>query len=94
MAWLYKHIADQRKVNGFDDPNLGGNRRRGKCGSDLDEDSPQFISAYGHHMKELRRDTDVMPKSRERHLDYGGINEFYAEYVADVKDADGGLEVA
>jgi len=45
-------------------------------------------------MKELRRDTDVMPNSRERHLDYGEINEFYAEYVADVKDADGGLEVA
>ena len=93
LAWLYKHIADQRKGNGFDDPNLGGNRRRGKCGSDMDEDSPQFMSAYGH-MKELRRDTDVMPNSRERHLDYGEINEFYAEYVADVKEADGGLEVA
>ena len=93
LAWLYKHIKAQRKGNGFDDPNLGGNRRRGKCGSDMDEDSPQFMSAYGH-MKELRRDTDVMPNSRERHLDYGEINEFYAEYVADAKEADGGLEVA
>ena len=26
--------------------------------------------------------------------DYGEINEFYAEYVADAKEADGGLEVA
>ena len=27
-------------------------------------------------------------------LDYGEINEFYAEYVADVKEVDGGLQVA
>ena len=27
LAWLYEHIADQRKGSGFDDPNLGGNRR-------------------------------------------------------------------
>ena len=85
LCFLCKHTVDQRKGNGFDDPNLGGNRRRGKCGYDMDEGSPQFMSAYGH-MKQLRRDTDVMRSSRERHLDYGEINEFYGEYVADVKD--------
>jgi hypothetical protein len=89
-SWTYKHVRNHRAGVTQDDPNWGGARSAAAVlpiGDSLaDEDSNQFMSALGW-LKGLREDTEIMPNTRERQLDYIEIGELYKEYVQDQKDA-------
>ena len=77
-------MRDFRTGIGHGDPKLGG-QRKGKAGYTDEDDSPQFMSAYGW-LTELWSDTGIIPNSRERHLDYIPQRMLHDEYYANVRE--------
>ena len=99
-SWTYKYLRDHKAGITQDDPNWGGDRSASSalisgvsgvsgvssCSLVDDADSVKYMSAFGW-LKGLREDTEIMPNTRERQLDYIEIGELYKEYVQDDKDA-------
>ena len=51
-----------------------------------DDDTPQFMSAFGW-LGDLREETEVMPNTRERQLDWIEAGELFKEYQEDQEEA-------
>lgn len=89
LPFLYHHRKRFLAGDRADDPNLGGNRRAvsgAQAGDAFDEDSVQ-VMAFKGWFKDLRDDTECMPNSRLRQLDYIQHNELFAECKQDLLDA-------
>ena len=89
-GWVHRFVRQAKLGIGGDDV-LGGNRKgkgKGKAAeavADAAEDSVEFMSAYGW-LKDLREDTECMPNTRERQMDFMEVSELYNEYVQDQLD--------
>ena len=53
---------------------------------DDDDDTPQFMSAFGW-LGDLREETEVMPNTRERQLDWIEAGELLKKYQEDQEEA-------
>ena len=82
-SWTYKHVRNHRAGVTQDDSNWSGARFAAAVlpiGDSLaDDDSNQFMSALGWLKEGLREDTEIIPNTRERQLDYIEIGELYKE---------------
>ena len=92
-GFLYNHRARFLGGDRADDPNLGGNRRgvsaavsAANAGDAFVDDTPEFMAFKGW-FQDLRDDTESMPNSRLRQLDYIEHNELFAECKKDLIDA-------
>ena len=85
-GYTYRRAREVRAGISQDDVQ-GGSRYKGTKVSDLaDDDSAAFMSAFGW-LGDLREETEVMPNTRERQLDWVEHNELYREYVTDSEEA-------
>lgn len=83
-GWVHRYMRLRKDGIGGDDKRGGNQKGKGKgaaaaVAADAAEDMPQFMSAYGW-LKDLRQDTECMPNTRERQLDFIEIGELYNEY--------------
>ena len=85
--FLYHHRKRFMGGDRADDPNLGGKRRCGAAaGEAFSEDSQQFHMFNGW-FKDLYDDTECMPNSRQRQIDFIEKQELFAECKSDLRDA-------
>ena len=86
-GFFYSHRKKFIDGDRADDPNYGGNRKgKGAAADAFADDSPEMMAFIGW-FKELREDTECMPNSRLRQIDYIQDKELFAECKSDLVDA-------
>ena len=85
-GYTYRRAREVRAGIGQDDVQGGGRMKGQKVNALDDDDTPQFMSAFGW-FGDLREETEVMPNTRERQLDWIEAGELFKEYQEDQEEA-------
>ena len=86
LGYTYRRAREVRAGIGQDDVQGGGRMKGQKVNALDDDDTPQFMSAFGW-LGDLREETEVMPNTRERQLDWIEAGELFKEYQEDQEEA-------